>query len=131
MARKEIAGGRLQIGAVKEESLKRLCNRKRQNNRPSDPGTIEEPLQQQHIPKDFLVDDAIVNGARHIIFSTRKQLSLLSKSNAGIWMGRSTWLKTHFINFFLSMHSSGAANARNKFRNKYIYVFVLLPLLLF
>ncbi|XP_077969826.1 uncharacterized protein LOC120330887 isoform X2 [Styela clava] len=27
-------------------------------------------------------------------------------------MGRSTWLKTHFINFFLSMRSSGAASAR-------------------
>lgn len=61
-------------------SVKRLVNRRREKMRPKCPSTLDEELMSEHIPKDFLIGDVRSpdNKARHIILSSKKQLSILA-----------------------------------------------------
>ena len=70
-------------GIQKVESLKRVCNRKRQADRPKDPISLQTPLLMQHIPDGFLIGDVVVDEARHLMFATAKQLQILSR--AKVW----------------------------------------------
>ena len=62
------------------QTLKRSCNRNRQQHRPDDPSDINHELMLEHIPDNFLVADIRVSEARHIVFATTKQLKLLAHS---------------------------------------------------
>ena len=63
-------------GIQKVESLKRVCNRKRQADRPKDPISLQTPLLMQHIPDGFLIGDVVVDEACHLMFATAKQLQI-------------------------------------------------------
>ena len=63
--------------------LKRTCNYRRQKRRPLDPQSLDNEILYDHIPDDFLIADIKLNGARHLMFATTKQLRLLGK--ADVW----------------------------------------------
>ena len=48
--------------------LSRVTNRRRQNNRPTDPTDLGFELAMDHIPDDFLLSDIVVDDARHLVF---------------------------------------------------------------
>ncbi|XP_077969870.1 uncharacterized protein LOC120332023 [Styela clava] len=71
------------IRFTNEGTLKRFCNRKRQGNRPTDPSDINDELKIDYLPTDFLLKDIRIEGARHLLFATQKQLKILA--NSEVW----------------------------------------------
>nr|XP_039261463.1 uncharacterized protein LOC120337663 [Styela clava] len=71
------------IRFTNEGTLKRFCNRKRQGNRPTDPSDINDELKIDYLPTDFLLKDIRIEGARHLLFATQKQLKILA--NSKVW----------------------------------------------
>ncbi len=67
----------------------RNVNRLRQKDRPSEPKTLDFELVEDYIPKEFLQKDIILHNARHLVFATTNQLSLLK--NAKTWYMDATY----------------------------------------
>ena len=65
---------------------------------------ISLQLDKQFIPADFLVDDISVEGERHLVFATTKQLELLAKAKVWYCDGTFKILKDPFKQLF-SIHS--------------------------
>jgi hypothetical protein len=72
--------------------------------RPADPTTLEFELDHSNIPDGFFQQDVMVKERRHLIFSTEKQLQLLSRAKT--WYIDSTFhvVKAPFTQLF-SIHA--------------------------
>lgn len=55
-------------------------NRLRQKDRPLEPNSLDFELADDYIPKQFLQVDIMLDDARHLVFATSEQLSLLKKA---------------------------------------------------
>ncbi|KAI0220396.1 hypothetical protein LSAT2_028071 [Lamellibrachia satsuma] len=69
--------------------LARNGNYARQKARPRDPVDLDFSMQEQHIADGFLQRDIHIDGQRHILLATEKQLSLLQ--NAKRWYADGTF----------------------------------------
>ena len=67
------------VQAVRLRALTRAVNRTRQLRRPQDPVTLEFNLDYEFLPKDFVVEDIKIQGARHIVMATPRMLQLLGR----------------------------------------------------
>ncbi|KAG0718907.1 WD repeat and HMG-box DNA-binding protein 1 [Chionoecetes opilio] len=63
--------------------IARNVNRLRQKVRPVEPKSLDFEVMEDHIPKDFLQMDIILDDARHLVFATTEQVTLLK--NAKTW----------------------------------------------
>ena len=90
--------------APTSSNMEPMANRNRQCLRPEDPKTLEFELDQTNIPEGFFQNDVTVKDRRHLIFSTEKQLTLLSKAKT--WYIDSTFhvVKAPFTQLF-SVHA--------------------------
>lgn len=61
-------------------NMEKAVNYFRRKKRPKEPTNKDFELDINHIPADFLLEDLHLNGERHILFATKKQLQLLSKA---------------------------------------------------
>ena len=55
-------------------------NRLRQKDRPLEPNSLDFELADDFIPKHFLQADIVLDNARHLVFATTEQLSLVKKA---------------------------------------------------
>lgn len=72
--------GRVLEGLKPIEYFARNANNARKKLRPEEPTNIEFVLEESCLPEDFLIGDLRNDGARHLIFATPNQLSLLEKA---------------------------------------------------
>ena len=82
-----VSAAMTEVGAMDHapnpDYLARAANRQRQKARPDDPKITDLELDMDHIPIDFLQKDVYVDTARHLLFATPHQLTLLG--NAKTW----------------------------------------------
>ena len=91
------------------ESLVRSINDHRTNQRPKDPKDKNFELEVENIPDDFLLEDLFLNGERHIIFSTKQQLNLLTRAKTWFVDGTFKFVKPPFTQLF-SIHAFAKSN---------------------
>lgn len=65
---------------IVETNLRRVANRYRQSKRPPPPRNLEFELDEQYIPKDFLVRDVRVGERRHFVFAKPDHLTILCEA---------------------------------------------------
>ena len=73
----------------KIDYIARNANYFRQKRRPKHPSDLDFELYEEHLPVDFLRQDLRVDSARHLIFATDSQLSLLSRAKC--WYADATF----------------------------------------
>ena len=61
---------------VVPSNLARVANQHRQKHRPAEPDNFDFDLELPHVPEGFLQQDITLEGARHLIFATTKQVEL-------------------------------------------------------
>ena len=91
------------------ESVIRSVNDYRKNGRPKDPTTKDFDLKVEAISDDFLLEDIIMNGERHVIFSTKQQLKLLEHAKTWFVDGTFKFVKALFKQLF-SIHAMVRSN---------------------
>ena len=91
------------------ESVIRSVNDYRKNGRPKDPTTKDFDLKVEAIPDNFLLEDIIMNGERHVIFSTKQQLKLLEHAKTWFVHGTFKFVKAPFKQLF-SIHAMVRSN---------------------
>ncbi|XP_052251127.1 uncharacterized protein LOC127874188 isoform X2 [Dreissena polymorpha] len=67
------------VSLPKPANLVRVVNHHRRL-RPDDPKDLAFELDRNFIGEDFIVDDLVLDGARHIVFGTQRQLDLLRQA---------------------------------------------------
>ena len=65
-------------GLSSKANYERLINRKRKANRPKELTTIHCPINANDFPPDFYRGEIVLDGARHLMFASDKQLKLLA-----------------------------------------------------
>ena len=90
------------------ENMIRNVNNYRKNLRPTDSSSKDFELLMESIPQDFLLED-IINGERHIIFATKKQLNLLTLAKTWFVDGTFKFVKHPFVQLF-SIHAFVKSN---------------------
>ena len=61
-------------------TLGRIGNRCREQTRPRQPADLEFVLNERHIPPEFDVADISVGKQRHLMFATKRQVTLLARA---------------------------------------------------
>ena len=87
---------------AKPINLARQANRKRQNQRPTHPTSLDFDIEEEHIQQDFIRADITVNQRRHLIFATQQQLDLLACAKT--WYMHATFVRPPFTQLF-SIHA--------------------------
>ena len=85
-------------------NLSRAANRHRQSQRPPEPRDLDFILHQGFIPDDFLLKDIRLDGARHVLFSTPEQLTVLDGAKTWYLDGTFKLVKQPFVQLF-SIHA--------------------------
>ena len=91
------------------KSVIRSVNDYRKKGRPKDPTTKDFDLKVEAIPENFLLEDIIMNGERHVIFSTKQQLKLLEHAKTWFVDGTFKFVKAPFKQLF-SIHAMVRSN---------------------
>ena len=65
-------------GLSNPSNLTRMANRNREKLRPADPKDLNFTVDMSYVPSDFLRADIAVEGRRHLLFATDRQIELLS-----------------------------------------------------
>lgn len=81
-------------------NIARVVNRIREKNRPKNPIDLGFTLKLDNIPVDFYKGEVKVGKARHLIFSTTKQLQLMAKAPRWYCDGTFKLVKKPFVQMF-------------------------------